>query len=66
MKPMHLFALAGVALPALGAVLESDGGGFVSAHEIEIQAPPERVYEALVAEVGEWLEIQISLYMEDY
>ena len=44
----------GMALPAAAAVVEVDDGGFVSAHEIEIAAPPKRVFEALVAEVGAW------------
>ena len=35
-------------------VTKSDDHGFVSAYEVEIAAPPERVYEALVAEVGVW------------
>ena len=35
-------------------VTKSDVHGFVSAHEVEIAAPPERVYQALVAEVGDW------------
>lgn len=47
-------ATACMALPAAAAVLESDSGGFVSAHEVAIAAPPERVFEALVAEVGAW------------
>lgn len=38
----------------LAAVVESDEGGFVSTHEVEIAAPPARVFEALVAEVGQW------------
>ena len=49
---------AGAALalgaPVLAAVTESDDGGFVSAHQVEIAASPTRVFEALVAEVGEW------------
>lgn len=47
-------AAAWLALPAWPAVLESDAGGFVSAHEVEIAAPRARVFEALVAEVGAW------------
>lgn len=39
---------------ALAAVTESDDAGFVSVHEVEIAAPPGRVFEALVAEVGKW------------
>ena len=47
-------AAAWLALPGWAAVLESDAGGFVSAHEVEIAAPRARVFEALVAEVGVW------------
>lgn len=49
-------AVAALALgaPVLAAVTESDDGGFVSAHQVEIAASPTRVFEALVAEVGEW------------
>ena len=49
-------AVAALALgaPVLAAVTESDDGGFVSAHQVEIAASPMRVFEALVAEVGEW------------
>lgn len=40
--------------PTFGAVTESDEGGFVSVHEVEVAAPPERVFQALVAEVHAW------------
>ena len=39
---------------ASAAVLEADDVGFVSAHEIEIEATPTRVFEALVDEVDRW------------
>ncbi len=35
-------------------VLEADDDGFVSAHEVEIAAPPSRVFGALVDEVDRW------------
>lgn len=47
-------AALGLVLPVAAAVVDVDSGGFVSAHEIEIAAPPTRVFEALVAEVGAW------------
>lgn len=43
--------LAGV---AHAEVLEADENGFVSAHRIEIAAPPMRVFDAMVDEVGRW------------
>lgn len=51
---------AALLLPALfaaetfAAVAKNEAHGFVSVHEVEIAAPPERVWEALVEEVDEW------------
>ena len=39
---------------ASAEVVEVDDGGFVSAHEIEIGAPPGRVFDAMVDEVDQW------------
>ena len=49
-----LAVLAMLAWPAASEVVEADEHGFISAHEVEIDAPPERVFEALVDEVGAW------------
>ena len=46
--------LVGLALPALAEVVDVDDLGFVSRHVVDIEAPPERVYEALTAEVANW------------
>ena len=35
-------------------VLEADDDGFVSAHELLVEAPPSRVFAALVDEVARW------------
>ena len=35
-------------------VAQNEAHGFVSVHEVEIAAPPERVWEALMEEVDEW------------
>jgi hypothetical protein len=43
-----------VALPAAAGVVEADDHGFVSAHEVQIEAEPSRVLDALVDEVGQW------------
>ena len=37
-------------------VLEADDDGFVSAHELLVEAPPCRVFDALVDEVDRWWE----------
>lgn len=39
---------------AFAEVAENEAHGFVSVHEMAIAAPPERVWEALVEEVGRW------------
>ena len=39
---------------ACGEVLEADDHGFVSAHEVAIEATPSRVFDALVDEVDRW------------
>lgn len=39
---------------AFAEVAENEAHGFVSVHEVAIAAPPERVWEALVEEVGQW------------
>lgn len=44
----------GWAPAAIAEIRESDDSGFISAHEVEIEAPPERVFDALVAEIGAW------------
>ena len=49
-----LAGLAWLALPAFGEVLEVDALGFVSGHAIEVDAVPQRVFEALTAEIGDW------------
>ena len=49
-----LAALAALACPVFGDLLEADDAGFVSSHEIEIAAPPGRVFDALTDEVAEW------------
>lgn len=46
--------IAGLALPLSAEVLESDDGRFVSAHEINVNASPTRVFDALKEEVGAW------------
>lgn len=53
MRKMLAF-LACLALPAQGEVEEVDDLGFVSQHEIDIGAPPARVFEALTEEIGGW------------
>ena len=51
---------AALLLPALFAaatfaeVAQNEAHGFVSVHEVEIAAPPEGVWEALMEEVDEW------------
>ena len=47
-------ALGALACPVFGDLIEADDAGFVSSHEIEIAAPPDRVFEALTDEVAEW------------
>ena len=39
---------------ALAEVVEEDDGGVASAHEIEVGAPPGRVFDAMVDEVDHW------------
>ena len=39
---------------ACAEVLEADDDGFVSAHEIAIEATPPRVFDALVDEIDRW------------
>ena len=54
MMPTALL-LAGLFAPsAVADVQKNEAHGFVSVHEVEIAAPPERVWEALVEEVDEW------------
>ena len=45
---------AALTWPAGAEVRETDAHGFVSAHEIEIGAPPRRVFAVLVDEVDRW------------
>ena len=49
-----LAALAALAGPVFGDLVEADDAGFVSSHEIEIGVPPVRVFDALIDEVAEW------------
>ena len=49
-----LAALAASAGPVFGDLVEADDAGFVSSHDIEIAAPPDRVFDALINEVAEW------------
>jgi uncharacterized protein YndB with AHSA1/START domain len=57
---MRVPQVVAVALPLLLAVraapvaAQSPPSGFVVRHETRIAAPPARVYDALVAEIGEW------------
>ena len=51
--PAALAALAWAA-SAESRVVDADDHGFVSAHEIEIAAPPGRVFDALTDEVDRW------------
>lgn len=54
---LRLAGLASVVVgvaPALAEVVEADDNGFVSAFEIEVAASPERVFDALTAEVSKW------------
>lgn len=46
--------LAVAVRPAAAEVVASGAGGFVSQHELLLLAPPERVYQALTAEVHAW------------
>ena len=47
-------SLAAYAAPTPADVVESTDAGFVSTHEIEIAAPPPRVFHALTSEVASW------------
>lgn len=49
-----LAAFVALAWSASAEVLEADERGFVSGHEIEIEATPTRVFDALVDEVDQW------------
>lgn len=49
-----LAAFVAFAWSASAEVLEAGDDGFVSAHEIEIEAQPARVFDAVVDEVGRW------------
>ena len=51
---ISLIVLAGLAQPVLSEVTEVDEYGFVSVHEVAIKAAPERVFEALFEEIGQW------------
>jgi uncharacterized protein YndB with AHSA1/START domain len=55
MRRMRLFALAFALLPLAGwAEVKATPTGFVVRHDLTIAAPPPRVYDALVREVGSW------------
>jgi len=45
---------AAFAWAACAEVLEADDDGFVSAHEVAIEATPSRVFDALVDEIDRW------------
>ena len=47
-------ALGALACPVFGDLIETDDAGFVSSHEIEIAAPRDRVFDALIEEVAKW------------
>ena len=47
-------SLAAYAAPTLADVVEARDDGFVSTYEIEIAAPPTRVFRALMSEVASW------------
>lgn len=53
-------ALLLVALPAHAEVLSSSKAGFVSAHTLDLQADPTRVYEALTTDVAKWWDASHS------
>ncbi|MYK82317.1 MAG: hypothetical protein F4024_07015 [Gammaproteobacteria bacterium] len=46
--------MAWLAQPGLAEVTEADEHGFISVHKLHIKAPPARVFEALVEEIGLW------------
>ena len=46
--------LACFAVPVFGELAEVAEGGFVSTHVVEIDAPPQRVFQALTEEIDEW------------
>ena len=54
LQGIWLIAMTWLAQPALGEVMEADERGFISVHELEIKAPPVRVFEAIVEEIGQW------------
>ena len=47
-------ALAGTTGYAWSEVVAAGDGGFVSEHELLLSAPPDRVYQALTADVHRW------------
>ncbi|PWT71104.1 MAG: ATPase, partial [Proteobacteria bacterium] len=47
-----LFAV--VALGASANVVQVTPNGFLVRHEVTVNAPPAKVYEALVGQVGSW------------
>lgn len=53
-KSSLLAALVAFAWGSGAEVLETDDNGFVSAHEVLIEATPSRVFDALVDEVDRW------------
>ena len=45
---------AALVWPADAEVIDADAHGFVSVHQIEIEAPRQRVFDAFVDEIGRW------------
>lgn len=61
MRPIFtLFATALVALPANAAVSDRSAHGFTSAHELRINASPERVFQAFTIELSQWWNAEHS------
>lgn len=49
-----LFAVTSLATTAAGAAVQVLPGGFIVRHQVKIVAPPAKVYESLLGQVGSW------------